>query len=179
MIDKVLIPALKQRTPHRPPAKRNINHTPSDQPEKKQKQISPDTVDAFPDLPPEEDMHRRIAPIQVSAGQNARKGARANMVNDGEEVAVVPPPAKISKIMNDYTTIKLPWHEIYYGQISNVNSQDVLVLRLNSITDPWVNGTNHRPQGYIQWSTLYKYYRVLESQVNITVHYEYGHWGNI
>ena len=116
-------------------------------------------------------MHRRIGPTASTQTKNNP--------NDGEEVNVVPPPAKIAKVIPDYTTIKLPWHEYRTSKLSATRSQDVWPLRLNSIVDPGVNFTNHRPMGYTHWSTLYKYYRVLEAQVNVTFRYNYGFFENV
>lgn len=140
---------------------RNINHT----------EISPDDVSSFPNIPP--DRHDRMP---LAGRYNAKGGQFSNVPNDGEEVAVVPPPAKVAKILSDYTTIKFPYHDYVCGRIDNGNPVDNLAVRLNSIQDPLVTVANHRPQGYTNWSGLYKYYRVLECEINVTVKYVFGNF---
>lgn len=106
--------------------------------------------------------------------QTTMTGAGIHM-NSGDDIPVVPPPAKISKIIPDYTTIKLPWHA-YQGFFFNNNiTSNGLFIRLNSIQDPSVSFSWHRPKPYTTWNTLYKYYRVLACDVHIRYHFIKGH----
>lgn len=103
----------------------------------------------------------------------------AHQFNTGDEVPVVPPPNKIAKIIPDYTTIKMPWHEYFILTLHGGNTpknRDVYWFRLNSVQDPSLqflsSGTptsisTHRPNPYATWNTLYKYYRVLETDVHL------------
>ena len=112
------------------------------------------------------------------------KGKRAG--TDGDEVGVIPPPRKISKIHPDYFTITLP----HVDKFTSINGADVeynvqrpfLKIRLNSIYDPIkeINSTNpaitddpikdsdKQPQGRDIWQSHFKYYRVLEARVKLT-----------
>ena len=59
---------------------------------------------------------------------------------DGEEVPVIPPPAKLSKIIPDYFTITLPWMHRVVTSTESWFTHDLdrplALIRLNSIYDP-------------------------------------------
>lgn len=105
--------------------------------------------------------------------------------HDGEDVPVIPPPRKISKIHPDYFTIELPFALIHQVESTatfpHANIKPVATVRLNSIYDPIANvrsgtgGTdpqitsNAQPQGRNVWAPHFKYYRVLRSDVKVTI----------
>ena len=88
--------------------------------------------------------------------------------NNGEEVPVIPPPRRIAKIQPDYFTVVLPYYETYRDgsnpQTTNTNRH----FRLNSIFDPDQTSTGHQPMGRDTWAGIYKYYRVIKTDVKIT-----------
>lgn len=111
-------------------------------------------------------------------------GKRAG--TDGEEVPVMPPPSKVSKIHPDYFTISLPYiyrfDSFASANLVYANDRPLLRIRLNSIYDPIkeVNATvvgvgddplfdaDTQPQGRDIWASHFKYYRVLGSRVKLT-----------
>lgn len=108
-----------------------------------------------------EAVHRRIS-----------TGIQTNMSSTGNsaEVPVVPPPKKISKIAQDYTTIVLPYFVKFELAESNVN-ENSMDIRLNSIYDPLVTDkSNRQPQGRDAFASVYQYYRVISSHVQVQWH---------
>lgn len=89
--------------------------------------------------------------------------------NDGEEVPVIPPPKRISKIAPDYTTIQLPYYAKVLINSSLLGGTNYLGIRLNSVYDPIVGATvDQQPQGRDQWAGIFNFYRVLQSDVKLT-----------
>jgi hypothetical protein len=116
----------------------------------------------------------QFPPGTTADTRSAVNMAATHQFNTGDEVPVVPPPAKIAKIIPDYTTIKMPWHA-YQGYFFNNNVRsNGLFIRLNSIQDPSHSFTWHRPNPYATWNTLYKYYRVLACDVHIRYNFVKG-----
>ena len=104
---------------------------------------------------------RRISTGQTNMASNA----------NSDEVPLVPPPKKISKIVQDYTTIKLPYYQLINLDTTNTN-ENTIDIRLNSIYDPVVGSdSNRQPQGRDAFAQNYQYYRVIESKVHAQWHY--------
>lgn len=130
----------------------------------------------FPNSPPAGQATNPVTPRMPIMSRYAAKGKQfSNTPNDGEDVPVVPPPAKVSKIIPDYTTIKLTYHDHECLQLTEGNWNSVAVLRLNGILDPTVNRTSHQPMGFAHWIQSYKYYRVLETDVQLNWQYVVGY----
>lgn len=92
------------------------------------------------------------------------------MEGRGEEIPVIPPPKRISKIVPDYFTVDLPYYSIIQLNSSNTGAAAEIDLRMNSIYDPIVGGTkNNQPQGRDQWALTFQFYRVLKSQIKLTL----------
>jgi len=94
---------------------------------------------------------------------------------DGNEVPVIPPPKRISKITPDYFTIDLPYFDTFDFHSSGANITSVnsyaLLFRLNSVYDPFVGTrSNTQPLGRDNWATMFQYYRVLSCNVTFTFH---------
>lgn len=128
----------------------------------------------------------QFPPGTTADTRSAVNMAATHQFNTGDEVPVVPPPAKIAKIIPDYTTIKMPWHAFrnmdVYGSttspaVTGVN-KSIHWIRLNSIQDPSESWTEHRPNPYATWNTLYKYYRVLSADVHIRFNYIRGYFAD-
>lgn len=102
------------------------------------------------------------------------KNGGKNPVNDGEEVAVMPPPAKIAKVIPDYTTIRLPWHTFFTQESTPGSWNQTKTINLNSPANPSVDFVSHLPMGWTNWIANYEFYRVLECDVNIRWHYVHG-----
>ena len=96
-----------------------------------------------------------------------RQNATMNTGGNTDEVPLVPEPKRIGKIVQDYTTIVLPFYQrinIDTSQVGGTNSVDI---RLNSIYDPIVGTTtNRQPQGRDAFAQNYQYYRVIRSSVD-------------
>ncbi len=114
----------------------------------------PPPVDVTPAvLPPK---RKKMSPgnLPIGSFSDSSSSTEATMSkrepNTGDEVSVRPPPAKIAKTIADYTTIRLPWFERGQGTLTNAVWNEKWNLRLNSIQDPSVNFTAHRPKGYKQ-----------------------------
>jgi hypothetical protein len=134
---------------------RNINHSDHG----KAAIVTPPTSSQS-NPPASTEMHRRI-----STGNQA--------VNNGDEVPVVPPPKKVSKIHPDYFTVNLPYIaqivDLTAVQIPFVNATQIARIRLNSIYDPIVGALlNNQPVGRDTWASHFKYYRVLRANVKLT-----------
>lgn len=114
-----------------------------------------------------------IKPSPENPGRRISTGPSVNMQSGGntDEVPLVPPPRKISKIVQDYTTIKLPWYQLINLDTTNTNA-NAINIRLNSVYDPIVgSATNRQPQGRDAFAQNYQYYRVIESKVHAQWHY--------
>lgn len=98
-----------------------------------------------------------------------RRISTGNM-GGGAEVPVMPPPSRISKIVPDYFTIDLPYYQIVQLTGTNTGASANINLRMNSIYDPIVGTLSDRqPQGRDQWALTFQYYRVLKSQIKLTL----------
>ena len=96
---------------------------------------------------------------------------------DGNEIAVVPAPKLISKTIPDYTTIELTWFGVLYQANSVAGGMDDTTINMNDIQNPLGAGTvfaavqsqnsDHQPLGHDHWAATYKYYRVLQSDINM------------
>lgn len=101
-----------------------------------------------------------------------RSAGATGTATDGDEVAIVPPPRKISKITPDYFTVHLPYYIDFIfnstgSQCALANTHSILV-RCNSIYDPVVgSGVNIQPHGRDQWASMFAYYRVLSSSIKV------------
>jgi hypothetical protein len=101
---------------------------------------------------------------------------------DGDEVPVMPPPKRISKMHPDYFTITLPYMTKQYTslepQIAYNYAAPFCVIRLNSIYDPLkgkgftgaaiLKDDDSQPQGREIWASHFKFYRVLKTYVKLT-----------
>ena len=101
--------------------------------------------------------------------------------NNGDDVEVIRPPKRIAKHVPDYTTVQMTYFD--YVDLSNATSNQSIVtrhyIRLNSIYDVPIDaaGTSatndvdadnlHAPAGRGAWENIYKYYRVLKSEVSL------------
>lgn len=126
-------------------------------------------------LSPEQNLRRRINTGGATMSSK-RSGA------DGDEVAVVPPPRKISKIHPDYFTITLPYIRRFQSLLASgfvyTSSQPLATIRLNSIYDPFkavratlgnpISNADTQPQGRDIWAAHFKYYRVLQARVKVS-----------
>lgn len=102
--------------------------------------------------------------------------------NNGDDVPVVPPPAKIAKHVPDYTTTIMTYFDYVDLENTAANTETLAkhFIRLNSIYDvtPSAAGTAvttdvdgllaHAPAGRAPWESIYKYYRVLSTDVSLT-----------
>lgn len=103
---------------------------------------------------------------------------------DGDEVAVVPPPRKIAKIHPDYFTLNLPYNIVEdvfaASSFTFTNSTPLFTIRLNSLYDPLAQSragtltnphkqSDVQPQGRDIWAAHFKYYRVLEADIKVTI----------
>ena len=99
-----------------------------------------------------------------------------------DEVAIMPPPAKVAKSHPDYFTIDLPFYFNHVMTITNAASMDTFDIRLDSPWDPLATGSltrdAHQPLGRDTWGGIYDYYRVLETDINLTFSYVQGKFGD-
>ena len=113
--------------------------------------------------------------IQQSPPNNTRRISTgeehmSRSASKGDEVPVIPPPAKIAKIIPDYFSIMLPHYAKLSLAPSNTGSGNHIDVRLNSIYDPIVGVlSNVQPQGRDQWAANFEFYRVLGANVKLTV----------
>lgn len=119
--------------------------------------------------------HRRISTGTQTDGNSS-------VPNSGDDIKVMPPPLKIAKAIPDYTTLKFTYMDYVDLAVTTSNDDTMkrVFLRLNSLFDPVHTDTatattrdvatanEHKPYGREIWENIYKYYRVLESDVNLT-----------
>lgn len=88
---------------------------------------------------------------------------------EGDEVAVVPLPKRIALTAPDYFNVKLPYAFIGFNTDAGVaTGVNIRTFRLNSIYDPDSgSGSLHQPMGRDAWAGIYKFYRVMETEVEI------------
>lgn len=150
----------EQRTPEQKKQKiAQIEISPQQQKSKKTKSFS-NSPDSAQD---EEMVHRRFGPVSLQEAVG-----KVNDATDGTEVQVMPPPAKIAKVIPNYFTVELPWVQTETLQVAAAVPSGVWTYRLNSIFDPAVTTTGHQPLGRDNYSSLFKYYRVLAADVRLT-----------
>jgi hypothetical protein len=127
-----------------------------------------------PGSPPQSNLHRSI--------NSGKHGMTKRTGTDGDEVPVIPPPKKLSKIHPDYFTVNLPFvHRTWSNNEANFTynvANPWAIIRLNSIYDPLkeINATtgnpliesDNQPQGRAIWESHFKYYRVLRAYVKLT-----------
>ena len=96
------------------------------------------------------------------------KKAKLTMSDGGhkgghDEVPVVNPPKRISKIVPDYFTINFPYAEanILTTALATPNLHHEMYYRLNSINDPNGSTGGHNPMGTTNWSALLQYLQML------------------
>lgn len=97
---------------------------------------------------------------------------RTGTATDGDEVPIIPPPRKISKIVPDYFTVKLPYYVNFNFSVASANiayaNSYSQYIRCNSIYDPIIGSiSNEQPQGRDTWAGLFAYYRVLSSSIHV------------
>lgn len=125
---------------------------------------------------------RRISTGPSSDPSSSSNQSTSSSMNNGnsDEVGVVPPPRKVSKIVQDYTSILLPYWQQLPITSSEANGSNSIDIRLNSVYDPIVGDipatipndpTNRQPQGRDAFALQYQYYRVLESHIHVQWHY--------
>jgi hypothetical protein len=99
-------------------------------------------------------------------------GATPMSSSNTDEVPLIPEPDRLGKIVQDYTTIILPYWEKTLISSSHVNGTNSIDIRLNSIYDPVIGGLSDRqPQGRDAFAQNYQYYRVIRSHVQAQWHY--------
>ena len=164
----------KKKRTNSGPLKRNINHSDHG---KRLRTVTQGSSEGFDDIEASVENLPQHPQAKMS-------GKRAG--TDGDEVSVIPPPRKISKIHPDYFTITLP-HIDKFTSVANTDveynvARPFIKIRLNSIYDPIkeVNSTaagtaddplkdsDKQPQGRDIWQSHFKYYRVLEARVKLT-----------
>lgn len=122
------------------------------------------------------------------AEQDSSESSQSNLLSStkkgsmsGGEVPVEPIPRSISKVIPNHFTISLP-HELVYtfpdpSIFKEANTVIPLRFRMNSIYDPVVGAvSNAQPQGRDLWSGLFKYYRVIGSEITVTLHSALAGW---
>lgn len=148
--------------------KRKRDHSEPDNPEDGPSQ----TVFAIEDISESEpeDTSEDMAHRRISTGPMKRANLKGGEATEGGEVAVVPPPKQISKIHPDYITITLPYFENIQIDVSKTNGTSHTDIRLNSIYDPIVGTvSNTQPQGRDNWAQNFQFYRVLGTNVKLTL----------
>lgn len=107
--------------------------------------------------------------IKGVKGFTAGGVGQGNIGATNDEVDVVPPPAKIAKIINDYFTVQLPLGTcVDFAQ--TMTGQAAITKRfinLNTINTP-LSGSNNDYRGRNQWASIFQYYRVLKTDVKLT-----------
>jgi len=139
----------------------------------------PDLNEDLPALP-QPNLRRRINTGRTNLNFNTM-GSSKRAGTDGDEVSVVPPPKKLSKIHPDYFTINVPQVYRLTAAAANIlyaSTTPLATIRLNSIYDPLkatratLNNpavqSDVQPQGRDIWAAHFKYYRVLKTYVKIT-----------
>ena len=132
---------------------------------------------------------------KTSVTQNLRRGDQSRAINkntknnvsdnisksmssgahEDDEVAVVPIPKRISKILPDYATIKLPLSGYDYfipGTTTTTgDTPQKKYLILNQIVNPY-NGQTVDPRGITKYQSIYDFYRVIETHVKVEFYLE-------
>lgn len=99
----------------------------------------------------------------------SRRISTGNTMDKNQEIPVKP-FGRVSKIVPDYFSINLPYYTKVTLNTGNTGPSNEIDLRLNSIYDPIVGATaNNQPQGRDQWALTFQYYRVVGSQVKLTL----------
>lgn len=108
--------------------------------------------------------------LRPPPGATPTQRQSGNMVQIDEEVPIKP-EGNPSISHPDYFNIILPYFDTVRYTLTaatpTVNRHHH--WRLNSINDPDVTGSGHQPLGRDTWATVYDYYRVLQTDVLITV----------
>lgn len=149
-----------------------------------EKDVSPDAVEhfsraegkmkpkrlSFDNLPDEEQMPgRRMIPYQQNmVGKAGGPRTGRQMMAEDDEAPVVPPPAKVSKIVNDYFTISMPVH--HHRRVALTYPAGTIVsefINLNTCNTP-IGGTTNDYRGRNTWAAMFQYYRVLKTDVRLT-----------
>jgi len=122
---------------------------------------------------PQAKAHRNFLPLepQSNMGTFSRNASKSNVDSNthGEEVAVMPVPTVVSKTMPDYFNINLPI--VTQVVINTTNSGQTVGkqrLKLNQL-DTIITGNNARARGQSQWTNIFEYYRVTQTDVKFTV----------
>lgn len=157
------------------------------------KKVAKSTPEPTPEPGP---VHRNFLPSGGDPYSNLQDSGQAMEGHDDHEVPVMPPPRKVVKIHNDYFTVNLPFVVRLSSIDASVytissNTRPVFTWRCNSIydplkeirTDPSVlpldptgytlgdarHDSDIQPMGRDIWASHYKYYRVLHSEINVSV----------
>lgn len=133
-------------------------------------------------MPSRENLHKKYGGAAHVSGMN-------NHGTDGDEVPIMPPPRKMSKIHPDYFSLNIPYcfreDEFSLSTFTYDNRTPVMTIRLNSIYDPLkqirtgtdtenialndpVLDSDIHPAGRDIWAAHFKYYRVLGASVKVT-----------
>lgn len=160
----------KQKTESGAIGKKPAWVTPDASPQSPKRKKAQNTRSNTPSAP---EGHRRIVPVSNMSG---------NAHNNGDDIPVIPPPRKIAKHVPDYTTIKLTYFD-YVNLVEGSGNQNDIArhyIRLNSIydiaksaaataaTEDIDGALPHAPAGRAVWENIYKYYRVLSTDVTLT-----------
>ena len=138
----------------------------------KPKKLSFDNLPSDDDAEDEEEEYmmvgRRIHGNSMIGKAGGPRKAGAQTFAEDDEAPVVPPPAKVSKIINDYFTIQLPLH--YDTRFALAYPGSAIaggIINLNTINTPII-GSTHDFRGRDTWASLFQYYRVLQTDIRFT-----------
>lgn len=124
--------------------------------------------------------HSSISPMgekrknpEVFNNMEKNKRIGANQTSNGEEVPVMPVPRAVAKTAPDYFNTKLPL--AFSGRIHTTTGTNIadtagtFNITLNKLSDP-INGFGtHNGRGKTTWASIYKYYRITQCDVKITM----------
>lgn len=125
-----------------------------------------DPIDPSTTINPPPKIHRSINTSQANMPANQSSGQHQ------DEVAVMPHHGPMSKIVEDYHTIKLTYYDrdLRFAATPGTNGFFQYLYRLNSIYD--VNeslGGQQQPLGRDTWAAIYQYYRVLSCEMDVKI----------
>jgi hypothetical protein len=136
-------------------------------------------------LPKEDSGDSSVGKLPSTTKTVHRSFSNHAMGSDGSsstvtEVPVIDPPKRISKSHPDYFTINLPFYKSYVLTTGPGEQMDTVYIRLNTPYDPMYTGISEsrQPLGRDTWATIYDFYRVLSSDVNMTFTYVEGAFGD-
>lgn len=153
-----------------PPRQKRLREQPDQTPVKKKPKVKP----ALTKLPPAEE-EKKDDDMSTGVGKVGQRRSGAQMTAEDDEAMVVPPPAKISKIINDYFTVQLPLHHSTRFAITFVDSSQQGVIskqfiNLNTLNTPLSSSSNRDYRGRNTWAGLFQFYRVLRLDIRFRWH---------